>query len=202
VSHDRADRMYLEAQRRGEAAYRILQEASPELAEAFRQRLHLTVARFGGRPKTDEEARWMLNGLWDLIDNFFRGLPLTRTDVERVAGGLRAEHWRPPQHWPLEQGGPSMGADQRPEATVDGLLRSLSMIAERYLRRLAEMIEARDMIGLRSAVETAYHYISVLRGYQRDFELPEEWPARIDSFFNEFEYLRALALELMRRAPR
>lgn len=85
------------------------------------------------------------------------------------------------------------------EATVEAILTSIAVSGDHHLRKLAQAIEERNKEALTNLTGTAYIYSSLLKGLARDFELPGEWPHRVDEFYNEFHYLRELAMTILRR---
>jgi hypothetical protein len=87
-----------------------------------------------------------------------------------------------------------------PEATVPDLLLEIAQNADFNLKRFGEAIENRNLQAMKYASEATYPYVMLLRRFSWDYELPGDWTERIGEIWKEFQYLKALALELMRRA--
>lgn len=87
----------------------------------------------------------------------------------------------------------------KPEATVDMLLRAIAVQADREMQRLAVAIEERNVAAIQHMAAIAYQHVTHLRNFHHEFDLPGDWPRIIDELYNEHEYLRELALEIQRR---
>lgn len=85
----------------------------------------------------------------------------------------------------------------RREPELDAILLDIARNADFYLRQLGSTIEHRDKTPIKSLTESSYCLISLLKGFDRDFALPGEWPDRINEMYKEFEYLRALGTNVL-----
>lgn len=67
------------------------------------------------------------------------------------------------------------------------------------MRKLAEAIERRNLVPLQGLSETAYLLMSPLYEISKEFTLPGDWNRLVNEMWNEFQYLRELAAEILRK---